>query len=212
MAPGFFAAYHSLRRLAGKLGCALSVALVAVTLLAGCGGPPPRPKTMRLPPPAPPSRTPQETALERAALGFHGAPYRYGGTTPAGADCSGLVQSSFHQAGVNLPRTVAQQFNQGQAVGLHDLRFGDVVFFNRLCQARGRGRKYYAAGFLNPAYAEQVCHNGIYLGNGRFIHASPKGVYISRLDAEVWRVSFMGARRFLPGGSPGLKNHGLSGK
>lgn len=148
--------------------------------------------------------------MEQALGGFHGAPYRSGGTTPAGVDCSGLVQSTFHQAGVNLPRTVAQQFSQGQPVALHDLRFGDVVFFNRFCQARGRA--YYAAGFFNPAYAEEVCHNGIYLGNGRFIHASPKGVYISRLDAEVWRVSFMGARRFLPRGVPALKNHGFPEK
>ena len=138
--------------------------------------------------------------MEQAISGFHGAPYRSGGTSPTGVDCSGLVQSSFHQAGVNLPRTVAQQFGQGQPVALHDLRFGDVVFFNRYCQTRSQT---YYAGFFNPGHAEQVCHNGIYLGDGRFIHASPKGVYVSRLDAEVWRVSFMGARRFLPGGLPG---------
>jgi cell wall-associated NlpC family hydrolase len=141
--------------------------------------------------------------LEQAVSGFHGAPYRSGGTTPSGVDCSGLVQSAFQQAGVNLPRTVAQQFGQGQPVALHDLRFGDVVYFNRYCQI-ARSRNYFAAGMmLNPAHDEQACHNGIYLGQGRFIHASPKGVYISRLDAEVWRVSFLGARRYLPNGPPG---------
>jgi len=181
----------------------LSLALVAALLLAGCGGPPARPKTKALPPPTPPpARTSQEAALEQAISGFHGAPYRTGGTTPAGVDCSGLVQTTFQQAGVKVPRTSAQQFSQGQPVAMHNLRFGDVVFFNRFCQARGKGSKYYAAGFFQPPYDEQVCHSGIYLGQGRFIHASPQGVSISRLDAEVWRVSFMGARRYLPGGVP----------
>ncbi|MDD2900890.1 MAG: NlpC/P60 family protein [Syntrophales bacterium] len=181
----------------------LFIILGVALLLSGCGGPrPPRTKMAPVPPPSPPpALTPQQAALEQAVLGFQGAPYRRGGTTPTGVDCSGLVQASFHQAGVNLPRTVAQQFTQGRPVALHDLRFGDVVFFNRYCQAGKRHPEYFAAGFFHPAYAETACHNGIYLGNGRFIHASPKGVYIGRLDAEVWRVSFMGARRFLSGWS-----------
>ncbi|MFZ5452395.1 MAG: C40 family peptidase [Thermodesulfobacteriota bacterium] len=201
MASGFPVQCRASRRLAGKIGGALSLALVVALLLSGCGGPR-RPRTKMAPvapPAAPPALTPQQAALEQAVLGFHGAPYRRGGNTPAGVDCSGLVQTSFHRAGVNLPRTVAQQFTQGQPVALHDLRFGDVVFFNRYCQTRSH--KYYAAGFFHPAYADTVCHNGIYLGNGRFIHASPRGVYIGRLDAEVWRASFMGARRYLSGGA-----------
>ena len=203
MASGISASYHQPRRLAGNFWYSLSLALIAALLLAGCGAPPPpRPQAMPLPPPGPPpSRTVQEAALEQAISGFHGAPYRSGGTDPSGVDCSGLIQATFHQAGVNLPRTVAQQFGEGQPVALHNLRFGDVVFFNRFCQT-ARSRKYFAAGMLNPAYDEQVCHNGIYLGQGRFVHASPKGVFVSRLDAEVWRVSFLGARRYLPGGPP----------
>jgi cell wall-associated NlpC family hydrolase len=157
---------------------------------------------MPLPPPAPsPIRPPQEAALEQAINGFHGAPYRSGGTDPSGVDCSGLVQATFHQAGVNLPRTVAQQFSEGQPVALYNLRFGDVVFFNRYCQI-ARSRSFFTAGMLNPAYADQVCHNGIYIGQGRFVHASPRGVFVSRMDAEVWRVSFIGARRYLYGGPP----------
>lgn len=202
MALGFSASSHPSRRLAGRLRYALGLALIVAALpLAGCGGAPTRPKARPPRPPAPPpSLTQQEAVLEKALSSFHGAPYRYGGTTPAGVDCSGLVQSSFHQAGVNLPRTVAQQFSQGQPVASNNLRFGDVVFFNRFCQARGRGRGYYAASIINPAYAEQACHNGVYIGDGRFIHASPKGVYIGNLNHEVWRASFIGARRFLPGG------------
>ena len=198
MASGVLAAYHPLRRQAVRLGCVLSLALAAVLVLSGCGGPRTNmvPVARQAPRPAPP-QTSQEAALKRAIKGFYGAPYRYGGTTPAGVDCSGLVQSSFHQAGINLPRTAAQQFTQGQPVARYNLRFGDVVFFNRYCQGRQSPR--FLAGFFAPAYANTVCHNGIYIGNGRFIHASRKGVFVSRMDAEVWRVSFVGARRFLSG-------------
>lgn len=169
-------------------------------LLAGCAGaPPPRPPA----PPAPPPlvlHTPQELALERALNEFYGAPYRAGGNTPAGVDCSGLIQTVFQRAGISLPRTVAQQYSEGTPVGKGELRFGDVVFFNRFCQVR-RSSGYFTAGILAPALAEEVCHNGIYLGQGRFVHASPKGVYVSRLDAEVWNISLMGARRYLPPGN-----------
>jgi cell wall-associated NlpC family hydrolase len=140
-------------------------------------------------------RSRQELALERALSEFSGAPYRLGGTTPAGVDCSGLVQSVFQRAGTPLPRTVAEQFSEGRPVAPGELRFGDVVFFNRYCQTRGR--ELFTAGILSHAYADEACHNGIYLGQGRFIHASPRGVFVSRLDAETWRISFMGARRYL---------------
>lgn len=176
------------------------IVLGAALLLAGCGAPPPRrPAAVPSRPSPPVIHSPQEYALDQAISSFHGAPYRSGGTSPSGVDCSGLVQASFHQAGVNLPRTVALQYGQGQPVNLSELRFGDVIFFNRYCQTRNHT---YLAGMFNPSLTQQVCHNGIYLGEGRFIHASPKGVYISRLDAEVWRISFMGARRYLPNSPP----------
>jgi len=171
-----------------------------ILLLAGCAGAPPpkRPVPAALLEPPPAYRTQQEQTLEQAIAGFHGAPYRVGGTSPTGVDCSGLVQAAFHQAGVNLPRTVAQQYGEGQPVALSDLRFGDVLFFNKYCQTRSRD--FYMASMFNPSLTQQACHNGIYLGQGRFIHASPRGVFVSRLDAEVWRPSFRGARRFLPNG------------
>ena len=114
-------------------------------------------------------------------------------------DCSGLIQALYQRAGVNLPRTVADQYQAGRPVERHELHFGDVVFFNRYCQTRGRGP--ILAGILSPGFEDEVCHNGIYLGGGRFMHASPRGVFISRLDAEVWRVSYRGARRYFPGGN-----------
>jgi cell wall-associated NlpC family hydrolase len=177
----------------------LGAALGAALLLAGCAGAPPSPPPETVAPLPPVTRSPREVALERAVGEFSGVPYRSGGTTPAGVDCSGLIQALYQRTGVHLPRTVADQYQAGTAVGREELRFGDVVFFNRYCQTRGRGP--YLAGIFSPGFEDEVCHNGIYLGGGRFMHASPRGVFISRLDAEVWRVSYRGARRYLPGGN-----------
>lgn len=185
--------------MAGRLWLFAIAALLALALLAGCAGGPPAPPPPPLGPIAPlpgGMRSPQEMALEQALGEFYGAPYRAGGSTPAGVDCSGLVQALLHRAGVNIPRTVAQQFNEGKPVNPEELRFGDVVFFNKYCQTRGRD--VFLAGIFSPLAADEVCHNGIYLGNGRFLHASPRGVYFSRLDTEVWRISYKGARRYLP--------------
>lgn len=175
----------------------IGAALGAALLLAGCAGaPPPRPEPMTPLPQV--SRSPREVALERALGDFSGAPYRSGGTTPDGVDCSGLIQALYQRTGVRLPRTVADQYEAGTPVRREELRFGDVVFFNRLCQIRGKGP--YLASILATVDENEVCHNGIYLGGGRFMHASPRGVFITRLDAEVWRVSYRGARRYFPGG------------
>ncbi len=164
-------------------------------LTPGCTGPHPPPGPPIAGPPPLVERAPQEAAIDRALQEFYGAPYKSGGADPAGVDCSGLVQAAFQRAGVNLPRTVAQQFSTGETVRIEGLRFGDVVFFNRFCQTQKHD--LFLAGILPPAYAAEVCHNGIYIGDGRFVHASPKGVYVSRLDVEVWRLSFIGARRYL---------------
>ena len=178
----------------------LGAALGVVLWLAGCAGTPPPPPLSEPVAPLPQvSRSPREVALERALGEFSGVPYRSGGTTPDGVDCSGLIQALYQRTGVPLPRTVADQYQAGQSVGREELRFGDVVFFNRYCQIRGRGP--YLAGLLSLGDEDEVCHNGIYLGGGRFMHASPRGVFISRLDAEVWRVSYRGARRYFSGGN-----------
>ena len=177
----------------------LGAALGAVLLLAGCAGaPPPPPLSEPIAPLAPVTRNSREVALERALGEFSGVPYRSGGTTTEGVDCSGLIQALYQRSGMRLPRTVADQYQAGAPVGREELRFGDVVFFNRYCQVRGRGP--YLAGMFSSVDEDEVCHNGIYLGGGRFMHASPRGVFITRLDAEVWRVSYRGARRYFPGG------------
>jgi cell wall-associated NlpC family hydrolase len=186
--------------MAEKLWCTVAICMGAALFLMGCAGaPPPAPPREAVAPLPPVARNSREVALERALGEFSGAPYVSGGTTPAGVDCSGLIQALYHRAGINLPRTVADQYQAGRPVQRSQLQFGDVLFFNRYCQTRGRGP--ILAGILSSGFNDdEVCHDGIYLGGGRFMHASPRGVFISRLDAEVWRVSFRGARRYLPGG------------
>lgn len=182
------------------LKLAVLVVLAATLFLWGCARG--RKKYVAPPPPPPPAAplTPQESALERVIAEFYGAPYHAGGITPAGVDCSGLVMAAFKRLGVSLPRTSAQQYAAGQPVPKNQLHFGDVVFFNRYCQYSKSGP--YMAGMLPASYASQVCHSGIYLGAGRFVHASPRGVEIGNLNDEVWHSSFTGARRFLPGEFP----------
>jgi cell wall-associated NlpC family hydrolase len=95
-------------------------------------------------------------AERAAAAAIHqvGAPYQYGGTGPAGFDCSGLVYYSFRKAGVEVPRTSADLFHATRPVSLDDARPGDLVFFR---------------------LEDKVSHVGIYLGNRRFVHAPSHG-------------------------------------
>ena len=176
----------------------LFTALLAVMCVWGCARAPRRPKVAAPLPPPRVQPTPQEMALQQAMRKFYGAPYRYGGTTPAGVDCSGLVLAVYQRVGLSLPRTTTDQFTAGQPVPRNRLRFGDVVFFNRYCY--GKEKMAYMASVFPPEHLSEICHAGIYLGDGRFIHASTsRGVEISRLDAEAWRRSFVGARRFFRG-------------
>jgi murein DD-endopeptidase len=112
------------------------------------------------------------------ALAMLGKPYRHSGSTPAGFDCSGLVQYSYSKAGVNLPRATQAQRREGQPVSVTELRRGDLVFFDQ------EGKK--------------SSHVGIYLGQGRFVHAPSTGgrVRTDGLDANYWRTHFVEARRF----------------
>jgi cell wall-associated NlpC family hydrolase len=176
----------------------LGAALAATLFLWGCAKAPRRPRVAPPPPPPRLERTPQEMALQQAMRKFYGAPYRYGGTTPAGVDCSGLVLAVYQPLGIAVPRTAADQFTAGQPVPLNRLRFGDVVFFNRYCYRKEKVA--YMASMFPPEHLSEVCHAGIYLGDGRFIHASSnRGVEISSLNDDAWRRSLVGARRFLLG-------------
>ena len=106
-----------------------------------------------------------------------GKPYRYGGTSPAGFDCSGLIAFSYQQAGVSLPRSTAEQRRASQRVKFAELKRGDLLFFDE------RGRK--------------ASHVGIYLGERRFVHApsSGKSVRNDTLDNPYWKKSLSEVRR-----------------
>ncbi|HTX56851.1 MAG TPA: C40 family peptidase [Candidatus Acidoferrales bacterium] len=116
-------------------------------------------------------------ALTRSALKFLGVPYVFGGTTSSGFDCSGYVQHVFAMLGISLPRTADAQYDAGHRI-VGGMRPGDLVFFQT-----------YAAG---------ASHVGIYLGKGKFVHASSsQGVMISSLHDSYWAARFIGAKRFI---------------
>ncbi len=119
--------------------------------------------------------------LTLTALSLLGTPYVYGGANPReGLDCSGLVQFVYRQVGEDLPHNALAMSRLGRAVAEDHLHPGDLVFFDTL------GRPY--------------SHVGIYLGDGRFIHAASAGVehvMISRLANPYWQQHFDGARRLL---------------
>ena len=122
----------------------------------------------------------QGLAIVDTARTFVGVPYVFGGNTPKGFDCSGLVQYVFKMHGVNIPRLADEQYKLGRAVNRNQLAAGDLVFFTT-----------YTAG---------VSHCGIYVGEGNFLHASSsKGVRIDSLDNEYWKPRFVGARKIVSG-------------
>jgi cell wall-associated NlpC family hydrolase len=109
---------------------------------------------------------------------FLGWPYRLGGDSPRGLDCSALVQRAFRTAGVELPRTAAEQFRKGCAVAAEELAAGDLVFFHEPRRHR-------------------ISHVGVYIGGARFIHAGRHGVLVASLHAAHWARRFAGARRMI---------------
>lgn len=108
-----------------------------------------------------------------------GIDYQWGGQSPTtGFDCSGLVAHVFLKAyGLKLPRVTYGQAKSGVAVGSEELEAGDLVFFNT----------------LNRPFS----HVGIYLGDGRFVHAPKTGaqVRVEKMDNPYWNRRFDGARR-----------------
>lgn len=106
-------------------------------------------------------------------------PYRFGGNSLFGIDCSAYVKRVYSLIGVDLPRSARQQFNEGKAVNGEDLSIGDLVFFR--------------------TYASFPSHVGIYLGNNLFIHASSRSrkVTIDSLDTPYYIKRFIGAKRLL---------------
>lgn len=133
-------------------------------------------------------------AIAREAREQIGLPYRYGGSDPRrGFDCSGLVSYVHAQEGIAVPRTAAAQYAAARKVDRDALMPGDLVFF-----------------WLEPRQ-RQVTHVGVYIGQGRFIHAPQSGrdVGEASLDDPYYRERFAGSGRFYdagPGAGPRLKS------
>lgn len=137
-----------------------------VLALAACGS---------SPSPDRPSVSPGERAAA-VALDQVGTRYRYGGDSPQGFDCSGLVHYAYAQAGLNVPRTTGQLWAAAARVDRRDLRRGDLLFF------RIDGK---------------MSHVGLYLGERRFVHAPQSGrtVSVESLDAPFYRKALLRAGR-----------------
>ena len=142
-----------------------ALVLILVLALAGCASAP---------------IASQNSGAEHAAAlaaKMVGKPYKYGGASPSGFDCSGLVQYSFRQAGIALPHNTVQQRSATRLVKVAELRRGDLLFFNQ------EGKKF--------------GHVAIYVGGGKFVHApsSGKSVKTDRLDSPYWKRHLSEARR-----------------
>jgi len=120
--------------------------------------------------------------LLRVAQRMLEVPYRYGGTTLWGLDCSGFVQKTFAFLNLDLPRTAREQYREGMKIAKADLSPGDLVFFR--------------------TYAKYASHVGIYLGDNRFVHASARDrkVTIDSLDEPYYTKHYLGAKRLLAEG------------
>lgn len=147
--------------------------VLGTALLTACGSlhPPAQPAAQRVPEPA--------AALRAVAVAQQmvGKPYRYGGNTPQGFDCSGLVHYSYTQAGHSVPRSTTEQYARARTIPYAQRAPGDLLFF------RIDGK---------PS------HVGIYLGNGRFVHAPSGGkqVEYASLSNDYWSKRLVKVGRF----------------
>lgn len=116
------------------------------------------------------------------SIDLMGVPYKWGGNSPTrGLDCSGFIHYVYQNAlGIDLPRTAAEMSTLGKTVDIDDVKPGDLLFFNH----SGRGKR--------------ITHVGMYLGNGRFIHAPRRGknIEISDFD-DVYYSRLVVVKRFV---------------
>lgn len=119
-----------------------------------------------------------KTLLQETVEPLIGTPYRYGGTTTSGFDCSGFTSYVFGLMGIELHRSSRDQATQGTKVAKDELRPGDLVFFN--------------------TFGNSISHVGIYLGNNKFIHSSTnRGVVINDLSESYYARTYVTARRVM---------------
>ena len=154
----------------------ITAAVLAMLMLAGCSTAPKAPQGDRSARQGKPEADIGASAAQNA-LAMRGKPYRYGGYTPQGFDCSGLVHYSYGRAGAQLPRNTNGLWSRSRSVSTGDLRPGDLLFFHQ----EGKSNS----------------HVGIYVGNRRFVHAPSSGKQVSTasLADPYWRDHFSAARR-----------------
>lgn len=119
--------------------------------------------------------------LVKVAKGFMGAPYKYGGESVRGLDCSAFVKKIYDIFDVQLPRSAREQFTVGNKISKEELAVGDLVFFK------------------TKRYVKYPTHVGIYIGDGNFIHSSSTrnklGVKVDALSSDFYTRTFVGATR-----------------
>jgi cell wall-associated NlpC family hydrolase len=132
--------------------------------------------------------------LYKAINTYLKAPYRWGGNTASGIDCSGFVKQVYGRAGIELPRTAKEQHAIGKGIKrMNDLKYGDVVFF-----AMKKRKEKFLFFFTRYKNADLPTHNGIYLRDYVFVHASSsQGVTLSLLNDPYWQFHFIDGRRYL---------------
>ena len=156
-------------------------ALCNVILITSCSSPEPKPTVVSTPSKAEvvtQKQTPRRTVtksnktgnkLVSVAESVLGSPYKYGGSSPKGFDCSGLVYYSHNKLGISVPRTTRQQARHASNLSLSEIEPGDVLFFK--------------------IYGNQISHVGIYTGNNQFIHAPKSGKFVSHanINEPYWK-------------------------
>ena len=136
------------------------------------------PRIKKAPETAPFLQRAKVAAVIATAKKYIGTPYKFGGTTPKAFDCSGYLQYVFQENGMMLPRTADEQFKLGRNAKTAELEAGDLVFFE--------------------TYEKGASHCGIYLGGGKFIHASTsKGVRIDELSGDYWNTHYYGGKHIV---------------
>jgi len=167
-------------------GSTLLLAAVLAVSLSACSSTPTHPGSepqLRLPAE---TATPKPTGAAEQSIGQRvaayaqemvGVPYKYGGKSPRGFDCSGLVHYSYGKAGITVPRTSRAQLSVAQRITLHQARPGDLLFF--------KSRNY--------------SHVAIYLGAGMFVHAPSTGKRVTRasMQKEYYRTHLVAVGRLL---------------
>jgi cell wall-associated NlpC family hydrolase len=116
-------------------------------------------------------------AIRLSSLLFYGTPYRFGGISSQALDCSAFVQKVFRANGIELPRDSRAQAKYGYKVSLSELKPGDLLFFK--------------------TYKRDVSHVGIYIGDGKMVHAATRGgrVMVSSIHEPYYRQRFLFAKR-----------------